>query len=101
VEDGRPGRLLIAPARQPKENAMEFTAVQQDLLIAAWVTARDDNGIVIENHAYPDAHDLAEMGWLERRFLPDGELAWFWTQQAETALDTGALINSAMEGRQN
>lgn len=78
---------------------MDFTEVQQDLLIAAWATARDGNGIVIEDHAYPDAHDLAELGWLERRFEPDGEMSWWWTQQAETALETSALTNVA--GRQN
>jgi hypothetical protein len=30
---------------------------------------------VIEGWAYPDAHDLAEHGWLERRFEPDGEMS--------------------------
>ena len=46
----------------------EFTAVQQDLLVAAWATGRDGNGLVITNDAYPDAHRLAEAGWLQRRF---------------------------------
>jgi hypothetical protein len=40
---------------------------------------------------------------LERRFVgesEDRELAWFWTPQAETALDMSPLLQSA-EGRQN
>jgi hypothetical protein len=57
-------------------------------------------GIVIESDAFPDAHELAELGWLERRFQPDGELAWFWTPAAETALDVNSLLQGA-EGRQN
>jgi len=79
---------------------MEFTDVQQDLLVAAWATSRDGNGIVITDGAYPDAHELAEAGWLERRFLPDGEMGWFWTRHAEMALDFNALMESA-EGREN
>jgi hypothetical protein len=80
---------------------MNFTDVQQDLLVAAWATGRDGNGIVIEDHAYPDAHELAEAGWLSRRFVgPGDEMSWFWTPQAETALDMNALMNSA-EGREN
>jgi hypothetical protein len=79
---------------------MDLTETQMDLLTAAWATARDGNGVVIENWAYPDADRLAEAGWLERRFTQDGELAWFWTEAAETAFDYGDLMQSA-EGRQN
>jgi hypothetical protein len=79
---------------------VDFTPVQLDLLAAAWATSRDGNGLVIEAHAYPDAHDLAEAGWLERRFLPDGELGWFWSHRAELALDMNALMQS-VEGREN
>jgi hypothetical protein len=53
---------------------MEFTETQMDLLTAAWATSRDGNGLVITNDAYPDAHRLAEAGWLERRFTQDGEV---------------------------
>jgi hypothetical protein len=30
--------------------------------------ARSGRGVVITDDAYPDAHRLAEAGWLERRF---------------------------------
>jgi hypothetical protein len=79
---------------------VEFTETQMDLLTAAWATARDGNGLVITNDAYPDAHRLAEAGWLERRFTQDGEVAWFWTEAAEKAFDYGELMQS-VEGRQN
>jgi hypothetical protein len=69
-------------------------------LIAAWATSRDGNGIVITDGAYPDAHELAEHGWLERRFEPDGEMSWWWTPAAETALDLNGLLQAA-EGREN
>jgi hypothetical protein len=78
----------------------KFTPIQQDLLVAGWATARDGNGLVIEDWAYPDAHELAEQGWLERRFEPDGEMSWWWTPAAETALDISALLRSH-EGREN
>jgi hypothetical protein len=79
---------------------VELTETQYDLLTAAWATGRDGNGIVIENDAYPDAHRLAEAGWLERRFTADGDMAWFWTGVAETALDMSALMQST-DGREN
>jgi hypothetical protein len=37
------------------------------------------------------ADELAEQGWLEPRFTDAGDLAWFWTSQAETALELSAL----------
>ena len=45
----------------------------------------------MEDWALPDAHQLAEAGWLERRELDNGDTAWTWTPQAETALDVNAL----------
>jgi hypothetical protein len=56
-------------------------------------------GQVLTNDAYPAAHELAEDGWLRREFV-DGELAWFWTDEAEVALHLGALMDS-VQGRQN
>jgi hypothetical protein len=79
---------------------MNLTPTQLDILTAAWAASRDGNGIVITTDAYPDAHELAEHGWLERRFEPDGEMSWWWTLTAETALDLNRLLQSA-EGSQN
>jgi hypothetical protein len=78
---------------------MEFTDVQQDLIVAAWATARNGGGIVITDEAIPDAHELAEAGWLERRFQPDGEMSWHWTREAELALDVNALVESTHDRR--
>jgi hypothetical protein len=72
---------------------------QMEILYNAWALAREGFGMVITNDAYPVAHELAEQGWLERQFVDD-ELAWFWTPQAEVALNTGALMLSA-DGREN
>jgi hypothetical protein len=76
---------------------VKFTDTQQDIVFAAWAANRYHNGggIVIENWAVPDAHDLAERGWLERRFQPDGEMSWHWTRAAEQALDVSGLLRSA------
>jgi hypothetical protein len=79
---------------------MDLTETQMDLLTAAWATARDGNGVVIENWAYPDAHRLAQAGWLERRFEPNGDMSWWWTDAAETAFDYTDAMQST-EGRQN
>jgi hypothetical protein len=58
-----------------------------------------DRGQVLEGWAYPDAHELAEQGWLERRFVGD-ELAWFLTAQGDVALD-GAELLATLDERQN
>ena len=74
---------------------MDFTDEQKDILYRAWLLARDGNGQVSESWAYPDAHELAEQGWLERRIEDNGELSWWWTSQAETALELGALTSGS------
>ena len=56
--------------------------------------------MIEEPGRYPAAHELAEQGWLERRFEPDGAMSWWWTPAAEGALDVNALLESAV-GRQN
>jgi hypothetical protein len=41
---------------------------------------------------YPEAVKLADAGWLERRYVDaTGDWSWFWTPQAESALDMNAL----------
>jgi hypothetical protein len=78
---------------------MDFTPSQLDILFNAHALARDGCGQVLEDWAVPDAHMLAEQGWLERRFV-DGDLAWFWTRQADTALDMAELMTAHI-GREN
>jgi hypothetical protein len=44
---------------------------------------------------------VSEAGWLERRTVDaTGDTCWFWTREAEAALDMNAL-NQSVEGRQN
>jgi hypothetical protein len=71
-----------------------FTPRQLDLLFAAWATSKDGNGIAVTDEATPDAHELAEKGWLERRVEPDGDASWWWTPAAEAALDMNALTSA-------
>ena len=53
--------------------------------------AREGRGQVLEAWAYPDAIELADAGWLERRTVDDGRRPGGWTPEAEAALDMNAL----------
>ncbi len=79
---------------------MDLTDTQLELALTAWALHARGAGMVVADDTYPAAHALAEHGWLERRVEPDGELSWWWTAQAEVALDTHALIES-VKGRHN
>jgi hypothetical protein len=71
---------------------MDFTETEADILVNAWLLARDGKGQVLEDWALPDAERLSQAGWLERRTVDaNGDTAWFWTREAETALDLNAL----------
>ena len=70
---------------------MEFTETQAEILVNAWALAAKGRGQVLTPGAYPDAIELAEAGWLERRGEDDGPSTWWWTPQAEAALDLNAL----------
>ena len=71
---------------------MEFTDTQQTIIVDAWLLAREGKGQVLEAWAEPDAQELADAGWLERRTVDaNGDTCWFWTSQAEAALDMNAL----------
>ena len=71
---------------------MEFTDTQQEILVNAWLLAREGKGQVLDDWAEPDAQELSEAGWLERRTVDaHGDAAWFWTREAEMALDVNAL----------
>jgi hypothetical protein len=73
----------------------KFTETQQDILYRAWLLARDGNGQVVTDEAIPDADALAEAGWLERRIEPGGDMSWWWSAEAEMALDVGELFSTA------
>jgi hypothetical protein len=80
---------------------MEFTETEQDILVRAWALARNGQGQVLEEWAEPDAQRLCDAGWLERRTVDaTDDPCWFWTRQAEAALDLNALTQS-VEGREN
>jgi hypothetical protein len=54
--------------------------------------AREGTGHVVENWAEPDAQRLGDAGWLERRTVDvTGDTCWFWTAEAEAALDMNGL----------
>jgi hypothetical protein len=79
------------PTRKRGDN-VEFTENQQDILYRAWLLSRRNCGQVLERWAYPDAVELEDAGWLERRYVDaTGDWSWHWTPQAETALDMNAL----------
>ena len=80
---------------------MDFTDTQAEILTNAWLLARDGKGQVLEDWAEPDAQQLCDAGWLERRTVDaTGDTCWFWTREAETALDLNAL-NASVEERHN
>ena len=71
---------------------MDFNETQAEILVNAWLLAREGKGQVLEDWAEPDAQRLSEAGWLERRTVDaTGDTCWFWTLQAETVLDMNAL----------
>jgi hypothetical protein len=74
---------------------MDFTETQAEILVNAWALSSKGRGQVLEAWAYPDAVELAEAGWLERRTEDDGPSTWWWTPEAEAALDVNALRRTA------
>jgi hypothetical protein len=86
--------FAAAPPLEPNQGGtqMDFTGTQQEILADAWLLAREGKGQVVEDWAEPDAEELCEAGWLEKRTVDaTGDTAWFWTRQAEAALDLNAL----------
>ena len=66
--------------------------MEQDILARAWLLSRDGQGQVLGDWAEPDAEELCEAGWLDPRTVDaNGDTCWFWTSQAEAALDMNAL----------
>jgi hypothetical protein len=82
---------------------MDLTDKQYELLLEAWAISQADPpmGMVLKPDCFPDAHELAEQGWLERKFVdPAGDMSWHWTRAADAAFDFSDLLQSAA-GRQN
>ncbi len=75
---------------------MDFTDTQQDILFRAWALAHEGKGQVVEDWAEPDAQELCDAGWLERRTVDaTGDVCWFWSAAAEGALDLNAQRRNA------
>jgi hypothetical protein len=51
--------------------------------------AAQDCGFVPKPEMLPECERLREAGWLERRMLDNGDASYWWTREAETALDMG------------
>ena len=80
---------------------MDFTDTEAEILVNAWLLAREGKGQVVADWAEPDAQRLSDAGWLEQRTVDaTGDVCWFWTREAELALDVSAL-NQSVEGREN
>jgi hypothetical protein len=79
---------------------MHFTPEMQEIITNAFLLSLEGKGQVLTDEAIPDAHRLAEAGWLERRVEPSGDLSWWWAGMAQTALDMSALTQSTT-GREN
>jgi hypothetical protein len=89
------------PLEPTKGEQMDFSDTEAEILVNAWLLAREGKGQVVEDWAEPDAERLSEAGWLERRTVDaTGDTCWFWTREAEMALDVNAL-NQSVEGREN
>lgn len=72
---------------------MELSELQREILYNAWCLSLKDAGQVLEAFAYPAAHELCERGWLRREVEEDGEISWWWTGRASTALELDALVS--------
>ena len=71
---------------------MEFTDSELEILFRAWALDAKGCGQVLEPGKYPEAVKLTNAGWLERRYVDaTGDWCWFWTREAEAALDMNAL----------
>jgi hypothetical protein len=70
-----------------------MTDEQLNILYRAWVLSHNRAGQVLEPWAYPDAHQLCEQGWLDRR-IQDDVVTWWWSDRADLALSLDALIDS-------
>jgi hypothetical protein len=78
---------------------MEFTPTQLEALYVAKACASKGEAFVPHEEFTEECDELVEAGWLAHEKLENGDTAYPWTQQAETALDLHNLTN--VEGREN
>ena len=72
------------PAARTEARGNRWTSQKhkQEILVNAWLLAREGKGQVLEDWAEPDAEQLADAGWLERRTVDaTGDTCWFWTRR--------------------
>lgn len=93
------GRLLAAAEWLPT-GAMQFTDTQLEVLFNAWALNTRESGFVPSDEALDDCEQLREAGWLTRRMLDNGDASYWWTPQAELALDLHDLTKD-VDARQN
>jgi hypothetical protein len=79
---------------------MHFTDAMQEIVGNAFWLSLEGKGQVLTDEAIPDAHRLAEAGWLERRSEPNGDTSWWWSGAGDTVLGLSGLMRGA-EGREN
>lgn len=65
---------------------MEFTEVQKEALFEAKLRYPKE-GFVPVDEAFSECEELVDANWLRTEKKENGDTAFFWTQQAETALD--------------
>jgi hypothetical protein len=71
---------------------MDLNARHLDVAYVAYMASHDGCGVVLKDTAYVEADQLAEAGWIDRRFTDTGELAWFWSRQGDAALALSGLL---------
>jgi hypothetical protein len=70
-----------------------FTEDELRLLFLARAAQQEGHDLRPSDDLWPEAHRMAERGWLQRRFnQQNGEIVFRWTQEAEAALDLGHLM---------
>jgi hypothetical protein len=79
---------------------MDFTDTQLEALYAAKVCASEGKAFVPHDEFIEECDELVEAGWLAHEKLENGDTAYPWTQQAETALGLRALMDD-VDGREN
>jgi hypothetical protein len=69
-----------------------FTPDELRLLFLAREAWQEGHDIRPADELWPEAHHLAERGWLQRRFnQANDEMVFRWTEQAELAIDLASL----------